>query len=260
MVLGCALLMVCAAESQAQTKKRIGKEDLGWIYSTAQFAREFEGFLDREGREVALRPLDRLVVPSDTLGPWILAQVAKVHPPPPPPPWNGEVHSWQVIRPEERLQYRALFSSTDMAYVGNDRFEPADTTATPRIRAKMQEAYGPPTETIVEAQGGMAEVEYIQFEYWFMVNDTIPIVVMDAYGPFDHGIVFAGDHRIREQLRTVRRGLLGQTIREGAYGAYVDYFYDETAEQWYRTGFDGTDFFVRPTHAPDLAQGRPELE
>ena len=41
----------------------------------------------------------------------------------------------------------------------------------------------------------------------------------------------------------------------GGYGHgqyYDDYYYDDEAVQWYRTGYDGVDFFVDPVARPGL--------
>ncbi len=248
-----------AASAAGEQRAQIAKDEIGWIYSRARFAKEIREFVGREGALVAPAALDRQMVPSDTLSAWIMALAAKALPPPPEPPWAGEVKSWVLIDPTERLKYQGLFSGTKMAYIGNDHFTALDTTATPRVRAKMQSAFGVPTETIVEARVAGQQAEFIQFEYWFVVNDTIPVIVMDARGPLDHGIVLAGDHRFREHLYAVRQSLLGRVVREAPYGAFVDYFYDDVEERWYRTGYDGTNFIFEPIRQPNLARGRPEL-
>ncbi len=259
MSLMASLLLFTAHEASAagQQHARIAKDEIGWVYSRARFAKEFREFVTRGGALVPPATLDRQEVPSDTLSAWIMALAAKAFPPIPEPPWAGEVKSWVLIDPTERLRYQGMFNGTKMAYIGNDHFTALDTTATPRIRAKMQSAFGAPTETIVEARTAGQQAEFVQFEYWFVVNDTIPVIVMDARGPLDHGIVLAGDHRFREQLYAVRQSLLGRVIREAPYGAFVDYFYDDVEERWYRTGYDGSGFIVEPIRQPNLARGRP---
>lgn len=243
----------------AQDRARIAKDEIGWIYAQARFQSEFRRFEAREGALVVPASLDRHAVASDTLSAWIMAQAAKALPPAPEPPWTGEVHSWALVKRTQRLRHRQMFEETRMAYVGNDQFTALDTTATPRLRAKMQSAFGDPTQTIVEVLRGADPMEYIQFEYWFVVNDSIPVVVMDAHGPHDHGVVLAGDHRFRELLPMLRQSLLGRALREAPYGAYVDYFYDELTESWLRTGYDGAGFFVETISPPDLVRGRPRL-
>jgi len=239
--------------------EHISRDEVGGIYSRARFALEFQRILDREGRTVFPAGLEHLAVPSDTLVRWILAQSAKMSPTPPAEPWTGEVHAWRLISPNERLRYRALFKDTKMAYVGNDYFTALDTTDTPQIRARMQHAFGAPTETIVESPLVVERNEFIQFEYWFLVNDSIPVIVMDAHGPFDRGIVLAGDHRFRESLYNMRQSLLGPVMRKEPYGVYVDYFYNRVTARWYRTGYDGEEFFLEQIRQPELARGRPVL-
>jgi len=238
---------------------RISRDEVGGIYLRARFALEFQRILDREGRTVLPSGLEHLEVPSDTLVDWILAQSAKTSVLPPVEPWTGEVNTWKVIPPNERLRYHTLFKDTKMAYVGNDYFTALDTTDTPQIRARMQRAFGAPTETIVESLLAAERDEFIQFQYWFLVNDSIPVIVMDAHGPFDRGIVLAGDQRFREYLYNVRQSLLGPTMRNEPYGIYVDYFYNRVTARWYRTGYDGEKFFIEHIRQPELAWGRPVL-
>ncbi len=246
-----------AVPSAAQQKTRIAKDEVGWIYSRARFAKEFRELLAREGSYVAPAPLDLHPVPSDTLEPWIWALMATAASMRPESPWRGEAQTWRVIAPGERLKHQGKFNPARMAYVGNDHFTAVDTTVTPRIRAKLQSAFGAPTKTIVESRPVAASSEYIQFEYWIIVNDSIPVIVMDARGPFDHGVVLAGDFRFRDHLYSLRQSLLGRILLEAPYGVFTDYFYDEAASQWYRTGYDGIAFFTQPIRPPDLARGRP---
>ncbi len=230
------------------------------MYSRARFALEFRRFVAREGAMVLPAPLDHIAVPSDTFGAWVLAQMPQAASKVPPlEPWAGQVHSWQLIGSKERLKHQALFSNANMAYVGNDYLTPIDTTVTPRIRSRMQSAFGAPTKTVVESAVAGQHGESMQFEYWFIVNDSIPVIVMDANGPHDHGVVLASDHQYREQLYVLRQSLLGRVVREAPYEPFVDYFFDQVVDRWYRTGYDGEAFFAEPIPRPDLAHGRPKL-
>ena len=205
------------------------------------------------------REFEHVPVASDTFALWVLKQISRGLPPEPPKPWAGEVSSWTLIPPDRRLKNRNFFKNTKMAYVGNDHFTSLDTTSTPKIRALMQQAFGAPTETIVETSLSPSVEEYIQFEYWFVVNDSIPVIVMDPNGPLDRGIVLAGGNHWRDYLYNVRQSLLGPMMHEGDYGVYVDYYYDPVTRVWYRTGFDGTRFFNERIQRPNMVRGRPEL-
>ena len=250
---------VCPAPAVGQTPDNISRDDVGWIYARARFAKEFTAMIAREGPLGALGAADRQPVLSDTLLDWVWTQAAWALSAAPDNSWAGEVYSWKVIPPGQRLRHSTWFKQTRMAYVGNDNYTMLDTTATPQLRAKMQHAYGDPTETIVEASRLGPPSEYIQFEYWFVVNDTIPVIVMDAGGPSDHGVVLAGDHRFREHLYAVRQSLLGSTMRDVPPAVYVDYFFDTVEERWYRTGFDGAEYFATPIREPRLTIGRPTV-
>src|SRR5690606_27071134 len=61
-----------------------------------------------------------------------------------------------------------------------------DNLPTMEIRARLQGAYGNPTKNVIDmmAEDNFRPAKYIQFEYWFVINDSIPMVILDTSGPF----------------------------------------------------------------------------
>ena len=159
------------------------------------------------------------------------------------------------------MHEETLAPYVDYYYNYASRRNPLDTVETKEIRARMQSRFGPPTRTLVELDysRGLRREEYIQFEYWFILNDSIPMMVMDVNGPFEQGIVVAGDHRYRNILYTMRQSFLGRMMHEETLAPYVDYYYNYASRRWYRTGYDGQQFFTDPIGQPNLARGRPQL-
>ena len=249
-----------AAPLHAQEWSEITKDDLARIYAEARFALEFERITDRV-KVVTPRPLERLKTASDTLGNWILQQSFE-HRAPDNKPWEGMVSRWRLIQANERLAHRTQFETAQWAYLGNNYLTALDTVETSIIRARMQSRFGPPTVTLAEGEFARnpSQEENIQFEYWFILNDSVRVIVMDVNGPFDRGIIVAGDHRYRPVLYNLRQSFLSRMMREEPFGAYVDYYFNYDGGRWYQTGYDGRDFFSRPIREPDLAKGRPQLD
>ena len=157
--------------------------------------------------------------------------------------------------------FQNRYGNTRWAFMQGVRREPIDTTATSDLRARLQAHFGPPTFTLSEMDSirGLAAEALIQFEYWMLVNDSIPAMVLDANGPLGRGVVVATDARWREDLDRLRHGLLQPLFADPRREPFVDYFYQVDSAAWYVTGFDGASFFYRRIDPPDLRMGRPKL-
>lgn len=174
-----------------------------------------------------------------------------------------ELAGHRAIRRGEQGWFERRFEDTRWAYLGGEELTPIDTMLTRDLRARLEARFGPPTKTLADVahRRNQLREEYVQFEYWLVVNDTIPVRVMDVNGPFDRGIVFSGDARHRGRLSAIRRALLGPLITEGERAPYVDYYFEREEQVWYRTGFDGDTFFLTRIPWSALVPGRrPRLE
>lgn len=234
--------------------------ELASIYRAAQFQLEFRALLPETGERVTPRPVEPLATRADTLGSWILRQAFDYTEPSAPPLPPGHVSSWRVIPREERLAQQKAFGDRKWAFLGTNYFTLLDTTRTMEIRARMEHRFGAPTKTVVEIdyRRNLRSEDYIQFEYWFVLNDSIPLIVMDVNGPFDRGVIVATDHGSRDILYPLRQSFLSGMMRDEPFAVYTDYYYNTVTEQWYRVGYDGQAFFNRPIRAPNLSAGRPQ--
>ncbi|GAB5518444.1 MAG: hypothetical protein RhofKO_06950 [Rhodothermales bacterium] len=176
-----------------------------------------------------------------------------------PPPF---VTSVELIPRLKRFQYTALFDTTEWAYLGSNDLTMLDTMQTRALRPRFEAIHGPPTITVIELSPERLEAESgpIQFEYWFLLNGEIPLLVFDPSGPFGRGVVVATDHRYRDELRRIREEVLLPVARSTQQAASVDYYYDPRRPTWYRTGFDGRRYFNTPIRKPALERGRPWIE
>lgn len=260
MLLFLAVLIAIPVEAQSQTK-RVSKHALPTVYRSARFNKLLNEIYEKQGMNVASMPFAPLATSQDSMLTWMRTMhpdyVEAVLPPEP-----LTITSTKSIKRNERFRYNKLFNEeVKWAYLGNNYYTQLDTMFTRHIRARMQAKYGAPTKTLAELDftRNLKQEEYIQFEYWFILNDSIPVIVMDVHGPFDRGVVLATDHRYRDTIYTLREAFLDPLMKDGRLAPYVDYYYNYRARRWYRTGFDGRQFFTDSIGQPNLARGRPVL-
>lgn len=167
------------------------------------------------------------------------------------------------VRDLERSWFRERYREVEWSFLGTGtRFTVFDTTRTRDLRARLQAQFGDPTRTMVELYSkdwrrapDSSREEPIQFEYWFIVNDSIPVRVLDVDGPSERGVIVSTDRRHREQLPALRAALL-HPIRSPKRAPYVDYYYEDETGRWYRVGYDGVDFFRERISRYDIIPGR----
>ena len=170
--------------------------------------------------------------------------------------------SWRKITPAERHWFKRRFSNVEWTSYGMRSQSVLDTISTRVIRSKLEALYGPPSNTIVDIirEREPRGAEYIQFEYWFTINGEIPFIVLDVAGPFEEGLVFAGDLAYQDILTEAKRSLVNQIMRADGNDSYVDYYFSYDRGQWFVTGFTGERYFVKQIDRPDISGGRPVLE
>lgn len=224
-------------------------------YLRARFLAKAHDVLAANGRLVQGLPPMRIPVAVDSL-----------RPAPPDAASQKEerfiVTERRVVRRLERSWFQKEFGDTKWAFLGTSPYlTPLDTTFTRELRARLEAQFGAPTRTLADFDREDAPDEYIQFEYWFVVNDTIPAMVMDVHGPHDRGLIVATDRRFRADLQAFREALLAPVLRADERAPYVDYFYDTEVDTWYRAGYDGADFFLEPIRRSRVVEGRrPRLD
>ncbi|CAN5537970.1 hypothetical protein BH23BAC4_BH23BAC4_14380 [soil metagenome] len=132
-----------------------------------------------------------------------------------------------------------------------------DRTPTPELRARLGTLYGLPTRnSTAYEQEAYASSHDIQFEYWFIVNDSIPLLVMDISGPFGRGLMLAGDEAHQAVYPQIKSDLARRLTAEIPLTAYQEFFYSTDRRSWYRAGYDGDRYFIDPVAAPAWSRRR----
>lgn len=243
--LGLLMLMVLGVARPASGQHILDR------YVSERFFMEAHHVLEVHGARASVRPPVRLRTAVDSLRPPVssdtTAQAEE----------SFRITERRAIMRLERPWFQKNFGDTKWAFLGASSYlTPLDTTFTHELRARLEAQFGPPTLTLADLKREEAVDEYIQFEYWFVVNDSIPAMVMDVHGPYDRGLIVATDRRFREDLPAFRDALLAPVLDTDEREPYVDYFYDTEVDTWYRTGYDGVDFFLEPVHRSRIVPGR----
>lgn len=233
-------------------------------YRSARIEERMEELLEVLGRRIV--PMDPVQIPTsadtirwlDRTGPGGRARTRRT---------AGRVPelgtlTWRKMTRAERHWFKRRFSDVEWTSQGMRSPSVVDTVSTRVIRSKLEAAYGPPSNTVVDIirEREPRGAEYIQFEYWFVINGEIPFIVLDVAGPFEEGLVFAGDLAYQDILTEAKRSLVGQIMQTERNAPYVDYYYSFDREQWFVTGYTGDRYFVKQIERPPIAEGRPELD
>lgn len=135
-------------------------------------------------------------------------------------------------------QFQEQFA--DIKWTGQGfNFNSLDRMPAIEIRARLESVYGEPTKTIenVMGDGKFRAGKAIQFEYWFIVNGEIPMMVLDLDGPFADGLVYVGASRYVDLMPEVKRTLT-RDVTEANPKEYSDYFFSPEREQWYKVTYE----------------------
>lgn len=169
--------------------------------------------------------------------------------------------TFEVVSRIRRPVFSSRFADVDWAFFQGKMYGPLDTTRTIDLRARLEAHFGAPTQTLAELDSVEARPaeEIVQFEYWFVVNDSIPFLALDSNGPLERGLVVASDSRYRDHLGVLRGLVLDRLFDTNRRAPFVDYWYRTRIGEWSAVGFDGATFFDRRIAPPKPGLGRPVL-
>jgi len=110
-----------------------------------------------------------------------------------------------------------------------------DDRQTNELRARLQTAFGDPTQTLEDLidEDNFRPGKAIEFEYWFTVDDSIPMMVLDVDGPFGRGLVFGGASKYIDLMPQIKRTFSKKLMSQDSLDNYQDYFYSPERKQWF---------------------------
>ena len=157
--------------------------------------------------------------------------------------------SWRKVEPGAQQGFVEQYAE---AYwqAADPRPGLVDSLDTAALRGRLQAAFGDPTRNAdAQRRHGYGGSEYVQFEYWFVVNDSIPVLALDIDGPFGRGLLVATDEPYADILQDLKANLSNRLGAARRPDPWVDYYHSYERGAWYRTGYNGAESFtvaVRP--------------
>jgi len=166
----------------------------------------------------------------------------------------GQFEEPDIVKVEysERQNFEDRFE--DIKWTGQGLYNNStiDRIPTIELRSRLQAAFGDPTQTIKDLiNNNFRPGKAIQFEYWFIIDGEMPLMVLDLDGPFANGLVYVGASRYIDLMpqvkRTLNRMLMGD---EGDPAEFSDYFYSPEREQWYLVKYEDGEYSQDPISRP----------
>ncbi|MFA5669040.1 MAG: hypothetical protein WC967_07335 [Balneolaceae bacterium] len=143
------------------------------------------------------------------------------------------------VEASEKAKFQSKFS--DIKWTGQGfNYNSLDRMPAIEIRAHLQGIFGDPTQTIEDiiASGEYRDGKAVQFEYWFIIDGNIPMMILDLDGPFENGLVYVGASRYIDMMPQVKRTLT-RLVTETDAKEFNDYFYSPERKQWYNVSYKG---------------------
>lgn len=154
------------------------------------------------------------------------------------------------IESEDASKFQAQFRNIKWTGQG---FNPNELDNTPaiQIRARLESVYGHPTRTIEDIvdSGKYRAGKAIQFEYWFIVDGKMPMMILDLDGPFEDGLVYVGASRYIDLMPAVKRkltrDLTGTEPKE-----FTDFFFSPERNQWFEVKYADGEYSKKEIDKP----------
>jgi len=156
--------------------------------------------------------------------------------------------------------FKNKFEDVDWITDGFESKVELDQRQTNEIRARLQKTHGNPTKTIKTLinRDDFIPAMAIQFEYWFMVNDSIPFMVLDLDGPFSLGLVYVGANEYSELMPELKQALSDEVMKleRSKLANYQDYYYSIDREKWYKVTYKNGSYSTEElSHRPIAVSG-----
>lgn len=142
----------------------------------------------------------------------------------------------------------------DVKWTGQGLYGDAgiDGVQTSELRARMEAAFGAPTQTIEDLikKKNFRLAEAIQFEYWFTVDDSIPLMILDVDGPFGNGLVYGGASRYIDLMPQIKRTFAKKLMEENGPAEFQDYYYSPERKKWFDVRYENGRYEYKEIKAP----------
>jgi hypothetical protein len=126
-----------------------------------------------------------------------------------------------------------------------------DTISTNKLRARLQAVFGDPTQKIEDLihRRNFRPGKAIQFEYWFVVDGKVPLIILDIKGPFGRELVYSGASRYIDLMPQIMR-TFSKKLLEAEPAEFQDYYYSADREKWYDVRYENGEYTTRQISSP----------
>jgi len=159
----------------------------------------------------------------------------------------------QKVDRSERSAFQSMFA--EINWTGQGLYNPTtiDRIPTIELRSRLQAVYGDPTQGIGDLinRNDYRPGKAVQFEYWFIIDEEIPMMVLDLDGPFENGLVYVGASQYIDLMPQVKRTFTRDLMQIGSdMQPFRDYFYSPERDQWYLVEYTDGEFNHEPIDRP----------
>jgi len=159
---------------------------------------------------------------------------------------------FEKVSQTEWEQFQKRFE--DIKWTGQGLYKKTtiDNIPTMELRARLQKAFGDPTKKLKDLidTENFRPAKAIQFEYWFIVDDKYPLMILDVDGPFSSGLVYGGASKYIDLMPQIKRALSKKLMEVENMGEFRDYFYSPEREQWFNVAYRNGEFTREKIKSP----------
>lgn len=164
-----------------------------------------------------------------------------------------EVPEFEKVTTDRQGWFMDKFA--DIKWTGRGLYENTaiDDINTGKIRARLKAAFGEPTKSLEDLidNSDFRPAQAIQFEYWFVVNDSIPLLILDVDGPFSNGLVYGGASKYIDLMPQIKRAFSNKLMSVDSLSSYQDYYYSPEREQWFNVTYINDQLKTEKIEAPE---------
>ncbi len=152
----------------------------------------------------------------------------------------------------DAADFQRKFRNTRWTGQGMQGITDIDRIPSMELRARFQTVFGDPTQTLDDLvfKSNFRLAEAIQYEYWFIVDDEIPLMILDIDGPFANGLVYAVSVSHIDLMPQVKRALSQMLMEPTRLEDYQDIFYSPERRAWYEIKYSDGEFGYEEVPVP----------
>lgn len=164
-----------------------------------------------------------------------------------------EIPEFEKITIEQVNSFDQRFGDISWTGQGLNQTTEIDGLPTAEIRARLQARFGAPTLRIDDLvnKSGFRLGHAIQFEYRFIINDEIPLMILDVFGPFGRGLSYTGASRYIDLMPQIKRTLSRMLMEVDTPGNYSDYYYSTERGKWFEVSFENGNAVTKQIDPPE---------